>query len=137
MAGRNLLFVYGTLKRGLYNNLLMVSSGCKYVADARLPNFQVVDIHYGFPYMIQADDCEAWGEMWEFDKLEDIYNIIGMELGVGYKLISLNTTNGDMVYAFLLEHYNEDEIMRRLDGEMWQPMERTYEQEWTKYDDYI
>jgi hypothetical protein len=108
----------------------MKEAGATFVANAKLPDFELFDIHGGFPYMRRQKGVEAWGEMWDFDKFEDIYGIVAMELGVGYDVISIETTNGDMIYAFIYDLQEGERIVRKLDGEQWAPIKTTYEQRW-------
>ena len=66
-AGAHRVFVYGTLKKGLYNHRLL--SKAKFVADARTreKSFALLLAKAGYPYLIRTTDdpLSVPGELYE------------------------------------------------------------------------
>lgn len=62
----HLVFVYGTLKRGLPNNFFLKNSG--FVSEAKVRGLLVQCIGMTYPYLILTDQsCDGWvvtGELW-------------------------------------------------------------------------
>lgn len=81
---RSLVFVYGTLKRGLCNHSYLV--GQRFVTEARTqPVYRLFDLG-GYPGMVRAADggVSIAGEIWEIDdpcmhKLDRLEDVEGGE----------------------------------------------------------
>lgn len=58
------VFVYGTLKRGYWNNRLLFN--CEYVKDHTLNGYKLYNA--GFPVATPAEGCSVVGEVFEIPK---------------------------------------------------------------------
>ena len=92
--------VYGTLKRGHYN----FRSGQKFLFEARVPGYQLYDLGV-YPCVIPGDETEeVTVEVMEVD--ENTYNsITRMEVGAGYKPVTITITNNEVAYECTIYEY--------------------------------
>ena len=70
---RSIVFVYGTLKRGFFNEKIINTSGASFLRTARtVKAFPLVVGEYGVPYLLpprQDEGCRIMGELWEVGPL--------------------------------------------------------------------
>jgi len=79
-----LLFVYGSLKRGCYNNYLLTQGGAKFLGECKIAGYELYTTHGYFPYMVESNNSsKVKGELWEVPE-ETYQRIRRMELGAGY-----------------------------------------------------
>ena len=110
-----LLFVYGTLMRGMPNNDLLADS--KFLTEATAESVRLIDLGY-FPGMIETRGelpCErVYGELWEVSEetLDQIDSLEGhpdlfvrSEVCVRYKTPVEKKT--ELVYAYFYNGINE------------------------------
>jgi len=60
-----LLFVYGSLKRGCYNNYLLREGGAKFLGEMELKGYELYTTHGYYPYMVESNNSKVKGELWE------------------------------------------------------------------------
>lgn len=86
-----ILFVYGSLKRGCYNNPILIKGGAKFLGEIELRGYELCTTHCLYPYMVKSDNGgKVRGELW--DVPEETYQLIRqMELGAGYKEVSMGS----------------------------------------------
>ena len=71
------LFVYGTLKAGGGNHGFLTERSSKFVCHHEMHGFELIDLGYGFPYMMIGNDS-VLGEVYEIDR-ETLVNIDSLE----------------------------------------------------------
>jgi len=111
------LFVYGSLRTGLYNNPLLGKN--TYVRDTEIKNYKMYSLgHYPF---IMPGNGTIKGELHEITQ-ENYNNIRQMEEGAGYKLIKGKTLDGTpttyYVYEIMPTH-RRPEIILGGDWKKW------------------
>lgn len=91
------LFVYGTLKRNGGNHKYL--KGSKYVSQYCLNNHILIDLGYGFPYMMRGDGG-VLGEVYEIDKktLDKIDKLEGHPIHYKRYLTNYHSEVAEMYY---------------------------------------
>jgi gamma-glutamylcyclotransferase (GGCT)/AIG2-like uncharacterized protein YtfP len=76
--------VYGTLKRGFYNNLYLQNA--KYLGDYVLNGYDLLDLGY-YPCIVKGKG-KVYGEVFDAPKL-DGFRIYLMEVGAGFEAFEI------------------------------------------------
>ena len=129
MAKKFLVFTYGTLKTGHYNNYRFQKEGCRLVGTAKTaPQYHLYD-KGGYPLMTEAKvngGCSIEGEIWEItpDVLEGCDNL---ELAFGYErkqVALLSNDNADLKDKTVLGYLFKDKERAKVYPEcspVWPP----------------
>lgn len=115
------IFVYGSLKRGYWNNARCLSEQ-RFIKDAETePNYRLFDNGH-YPCMIETENTEhkgveVKGEIWEVDK-KCLSFLDAMEAGAGYKRVPVKLKNFvDEVHTYV---YQEDVSRFRDCADLWE-----------------
>ena len=95
MAGKHMIFVYGTLKRGFGNNRLL--SGSKFVGEARTEG-KFALYESGIPFVIEDEQVsQVSGEVYEVDEktLSRLDRLEGHPNWYCRKMVNISVNNKD------------------------------------------
>jgi gamma-glutamylcyclotransferase (GGCT)/AIG2-like uncharacterized protein YtfP len=107
-AATRIVFVYGTLKRGFYNNEYWFADA-KFLGDDKISGYVMLNLG-PYPAIAKIDLAEArehfgvTGELWEVP--EDAYlGVKRMEEGAGYTAVPTVTDGGLHVDVFIMHNF--------------------------------
>ena len=93
------LFVYGTLKKGGSNHGFLTETNSKFLCNYEMKGFDLIDLGYGFPYMMTGNGS-VLGEVYEINQkaLDSIDRLEGHPFHYKRYLTNFNKQVAEMYY---------------------------------------